>query len=69
MDIRADSRRVSRSTVEGPLANGPVGLIGGNFLDIPEPGELQRPGTVQVGFFNLDDDALKVLGVIVGLVR
>ena len=53
----------------GALADRGVGLVVANLLGVPQLGELEGAGAVAVGFLDLDEQALEVAGVVVGLVE
>ena len=44
-------------------------LICPDGVDVPQLGELQRAGTVAVGFFDLYDDPLEMFRIVIGVVE
>ena len=57
------------SAILGPVGDWPSGLMRLDLLDVPELGKLQSPGTMPIGFFYVDQNALQVLGVVIGIVQ
>src|SRR5918911_797153 len=62
-------RAVRGSAIVGSLRDRAAGHVGRNLLDIPQLGKLQSAWAVSVGLFDLDDDPLQMLGIVIGMIQ